>query len=241
MHWAIIFFNILNMIVRWLGVLLVLTSPSFAKESHDQLCECKPFTNAKNLDECYAFEKKREEKCHSKCFSIASNASDGSGVLSCLSHLMNHVLDVRLLNLKKTDPSQFQKEMKIQALFKKSVQNFVEHYSTVCEGSICGDNCYSNIKESFYGFRIKQAVAINDSKLKISTVKSEKANQYHQYFLEFVESLCQMPKVVWDGGSKPNQCQENAIGEIDHIIARYMILPENEGDVCAQLPNAPTK
>ncbi|MES2803878.1 MAG: hypothetical protein V4654_15400 [Bdellovibrionota bacterium] len=153
---------------------------------------------------------------------------------SQLKKQMIQALDKRLIVLKNTSPEQFKTEMNLQKIFNKSVEGYCNFYESKCEGSVCKmciDGCFS----AFYSYRKKQADDISDSKLKLA-VKIKSTSGAETFFNAFAKGICETPKSIWFKSTKPIDCQNMILADIQfQVISTFISSDENEGDVCAQL------
>ena len=123
---------------------------------------------------------------------------------------MESELDKRLLSLKKANPEEFKKEMKLQAEFNSAI---LDDFCTSSDWSATGGGtagCYADLTQ----YRAEQAAAINAHRL-VLTGSSPQTKLVRQKALGFAQGLCQMPAEVWKIGKAPALCEEKVLSEIE--------------------------
>lgn len=163
-------------------------------------------------------------------------AADGAATMEAARSSMNVELDKRLLPLKTKDAKQFSIEMGVQKDFNQAVDSFCAFYRETCGGSVCSI-CISGCFEAMYSYRLKQAREINEARLEVSAPGKLAPKYASKHFLKFAAAICGMPPDVFKDKKPAPSCVDRVLESIERDgIAPLKRSPNNEGDVCAQLP-----
>ena len=207
---------------------VLFTTPVFAKKKAQQ----KVGFSENTISECSkAFDDYNNNPEH-----VSQAAMNlGSSFLSeCYRHVLDKTLDIRLLELKKTDPGQFKKEMSLQKYFNVGLKKFSDFYFSKCEGSVCGSCAPAN---SLVSMRAEQAESLNQKSLTLASKDAPKAHVklLKKYFSEFAKGLCELPTDVWKSKPDASKCADLLLANLAEQAKFLFRSPDNEGDVCAQL------
>jgi hypothetical protein len=183
----------------------------------DQDDYIKKFQNVA-LQECDTTFHQLEDGCNDMyCRDALVNAW-----AECWKKSMDNELNQRLLTLKSSNSSEFDREIALQKAFNQATHD-------LC-GKSCGEDGdmkgipYNFCRVDAYRYRTAQAIQINKNQLSIpireniepSKSRQEKAKDT-KFFNLFIEQLCRMPNDVWDTGSPPENCQNKAFLELNEF------------------------
>lgn len=152
----------------------------------------------------------------------------------CTRAAMDKALDSRLLRLKKADPPQFRREMKMQASFNRGE-------SAVCSSlpplnPSIGWLLETQCRTAHRLLRVKIDAEIEQGKLSFPDNRLQgPASDEHR---AFAEALCAMPAKVFEGGAVPDHCVDRVLGTFEKQCQGIAVRPapkSPEGEESAEL------
>ncbi len=201
------------------AILCMIAVGAFAMSSH-------ALSYDTTIENCTASTSQRRSVTEADAYRAAKDEN------ACAKRIMNRLLDVRLIALKKVDQKQFQAEMRLQKSFNQGVNKLVSDFNLGCSGTACR-GCHPDT--FLYYYRADMAILIAQSKLELQIrSSSDKSREVaSRYFNDFANELCSATQ-LWVNEKAPRDCQKLVLGEIAFKL-KGLISGENEGDVCAQL------
>ncbi len=161
---------------------------------------------ANSINDCSIEANKIENECNEDSISTKSQKLKIYAINKCVENFMNSALDVRLLELKKSHPTQFKIEMQIQKNFNKSIKDSCGEFNN-CEGtmySLTMLSCIRNLLE----WRTQIAEMINKKSLSL-VAESRKGRLKNQSVALFISEMCKLPNDVYLSKKIPDDCQNN--------------------------------
>jgi hypothetical protein len=195
-----------------IGILCLLLADSQPLEAKPACGKEPTLPASPTLEGCRVYGKRVSDyysKCSQEGMATWQKESDGA-IGDCYKKVMEVELDKRLLPLKKSNPEEFKKEMKLQAEFNNAI---LDDFCISSDWSAIGGGtagCYADLTQ----YRSSQAAAINTHQL-VLTGSSPQTKLVRQKALTFAQGLCQLPAEVWKEGKTPSNCVEKVLSEIE--------------------------
>ena len=163
--------------------------------------------DALKIEDCKAEALKIESQCKEGSISTKAQKLKAYAINNCLTRIMNKSLDVRLMDLKKTNSSQFKVEMNLQKYFNESIKESCLEFNN-CEGTMFAVTQLSCIANLLV-WRTLQADLINQKKLDFEIVSNKnKINIKSKNLTLFFSEMCKLPTEVFNNKIIPDDCEK---------------------------------